>query len=140
MLRIVLAQNGFDRFISEVDAIEFFSKTDRGVRLDYVANYCKTIPADVSEKKFKADELNIFDNYAVMHYDPSVEAFRMSDSDEKAVAKHRDPILFGLIDGSKKLYFIGDWITSEDDLTLDKIMMALERLKCWKTFVESHKK
>lgn len=33
----------------------------------------------------------------------------------------RDPILFGIIKNSNRLYYIGDWITPEDDLTWSTI-------------------
>jgi hypothetical protein len=36
--------------------------------------------------------------------------------------KKKDPILFGVIQNSRKLYFIGDWTDEFCDLTLDKMM------------------
>ena len=38
----------------------------------------------------------------------------------------KDPILFGMIDGSRRLYFVADWITDEDDLTLEKLNLVCE--------------
>ena len=58
-------------------------------------------------KKIEADRLEVFDNYVVLHYDPDKKASDMTES-EKKVAK--DPILFGVIFGSDRLYYIGDWI------------------------------
>ena len=36
--------------------------------------------------------------------------------------KKRDPILFGLIKGSRKLYYICDWIDEYCDLTLSQLI------------------
>ena len=38
----------------------------------------------------------------------------------------KDPILFGMIDGSRRLYFVADWITDDDDLTLEKLNLVCE--------------
>ena len=40
-------------------------------------------------------------------------------------AKRRDPIIFGVIAGSKKLYYVADWIDEYCDLTLDAFVDAL---------------
>lgn len=36
--------------------------------------------------------------------------------------KRKDPILFGVIAGSNKLYFIGDWIDEYCDLRFDDVV------------------
>lgn len=38
----------------------------------------------------------------------------------------KDPILFGMIDGSRRLYFVADWVTDDDDLTLEKLNLVCE--------------
>lgn len=43
----------------------------------------------------------------------------------------RDPILFGLIDGSHRLYYVADWVTDEDDLTLEKLNIVVEGATQW---------
>ena len=57
-----------------------------------------------------------------MHYDPNKEASEMT---EKEVEDKKDPILFGLIQGSDKLYFVGDWIDDVCDLTFDELVEVL---------------
>ena len=42
-------------------------------------------------------------------------------------SKLHDPILFGMVEGSDKLYYVADWITEEDDLTLAKVEESLGR-------------
>lgn len=92
------------------------------MKLTYIKNFIKVIPQDVCELKKQADELKVFDNYVVMHYDYNDN----STSDTKAeTAKKKDPILFGLIQNSRKLYYIGDWIDDYCDLTLDVIIRKL---------------
>ena len=50
----------------------------------------------------------------------------MTGEEKEAEAKRRrDPIMFGLISGSKKLYYICDWVTPDDDITLDKVIEIL---------------
>lgn len=122
---ILLANKGYDKFVTEEKIIEFFKKCNRGVRIDFIRNYSTLIPFSVLEKKEELDKLGVFDNYVVMHYDPNMVVFKETDADKQAVAK-KDPILFGLIKGSKKLYFVDDWITDDDDLTLDELNIVVE--------------
>ena len=103
--------------------------SSKGVRLDFLRGYTRSIPINVSELKTKADTLNVFDNYVVMHYDPSLKVLTeqsKSRNVKEAVTHYKDPILFGIIFGSRKLYYVADWITDEDDLTLDKLISELD--------------
>ena len=43
----------------------------------------------------------------------------------KEEAKRRDPIIFGVIAGSKKLYYVDDWVDEYCDLTLDAFVDSL---------------
>jgi hypothetical protein len=69
------------------------------------------------DTKARLDELKIFDNYVIMHYDP--DGVNSSMTDEEVEEAKKDPILFGVIAGSRKLYYIGDWVDEYCDLTLD---------------------
>lgn len=140
---IILSQNGYDTYVTEDKIIEFFKKCNKGVRIDYIRNYSTLIPFTVLEKKEALDKLGVFDNYVVMHYDPNMVVFKETNQDKKAHNKVKDPILFGLIKGSRKLYFVDDWITDDDDLTLDELNIVVEnassRLANFKVEVnESH--
>jgi len=116
---MLLAKNGFDKFVTEDNIIKFFKECNKAVRIDFIRNYSTLIPFKVAEKKEFLDKLGIFDNYVVMHYDPTGSAFKESKLDIK------DPILFGLIKGSTKLYFVADWITEDDDLTLEELNIVV---------------
>ena len=82
------------------------------------------IPFPVAEKKDKMDKLKVFDNYCIAHYDPNLEAFKVAELD-KAVIKKRDPILFGMIEGSRRLYYVADWVTDTDSLTLEELNLVV---------------
>ena len=142
---IVLAKNGFTKYITEDQAIIFMKNSSKGVRLDFLRGYTRSIPINVSELKAKADTLNVFDNYVVMHYDPSLKVLTeqsKSKNVKEAVTQYKDPILFGIIFGSRRLYYVADWITDDDDLTLDKLMSELDgpysRQKELKTKIEDN--
>ena len=94
-------------------------QSEKGVRLDYIKNFVRVIPPSILEIKNKVDDLGLFDNYVIMHYDPNNESTKMTNEE---IEKAKDPILFGLIKGSSKLYYIGDWVDDYCDLTLDKLI------------------
>lgn len=110
---------GIRTFITEPQLIEFARKCKRGLRLDWIANFTKEIPEAVRAKKAEADKAKVFDNYVVLHWDPGAKAFGETEADK---ARKRDPILFGVFGQSRSLYFIGDWIAEDDDLTWDTIV------------------
>ena len=70
------------------------------------------------EKFKKAEDLAVFDNYFVLHYDPT-EAKNIYYT---SAPKPTDPILFVAIVGSNKLYFIADWIDEYCNLTYADIL------------------
>lgn len=125
---LVLSLSPFTSFLSEEDVINFYNvaskhdKYETKLKLTYIKNFVKVIPSDIIALKLKADDLLVFDNYAILHYDyldNSVEETK------EEIAKRKDPILFGLISGSTKLYYIGDWMSDYCDLTLDQIIVKL---------------
>lgn len=111
-----LVTMGLTKFLSEDTVVKFTKKSPKGLRLDRLALFTRAVPHDLIARKHRADELEIFDNYAVLHYDPD---------GKHHVEEKRDPIFFGLIEGRRRLYVIGDWIDEQCDLTLDAIADAL---------------
>jgi hypothetical protein len=114
-LESILLAAGFEKAVSEKTIIEFYKKSKEGLRLDWVKNFKRIIPCEIIENKTRLDELKIFDNYVVLHYDPAGSAYGKTKEEEK------DPILFGVIKGSDKLYFVGDWVDEVCDLTLEEL-------------------
>jgi hypothetical protein len=124
---LVLMQNGYGKYITQQEVIDFFLKSERGVRIDFLRYYPEVLPIEVAKKKQEADKLNIFDNYAVMYYSDKVSKFIRKEQEEIEDRKRRDPILFGMIEGSNRLYYITDWVLKDDDLTLEKLEHVLGR-------------
>lgn len=110
------------KYVTESSLAALAPGASRKLRLDYVKNFTRAIPDELIQLKKHADELGIFDNYAVLHYDPKNQSASPTKAD---VAAMRDPILFGLVWGSRNLYYLGDWEDEYCDLTLDKLVGLL---------------
>ncbi len=113
-----LVAMGQRRFVTEETLVEFVKKCPKGLRLDFIRNFMRVIPDEVAAKKARCDELGLFDNYAVLHYDPEGKAWAET---EEEIARRKDPILFGLMLGRRRLYFVADWVDEHCDLTLEQI-------------------
>lgn len=124
---LVLAQNNMLRYITEEQVIEFMLKSERGVRMEYLRYYNEILPSQVMAQKIAADALLAFDNYCVLFYDNGTKKFSLIKEaiSDRERERRRDPILFGMIHGSRKLYYITDWVTQDDDLTLEKFQQAI---------------
>lgn len=109
---------GMTKVISEDTLIGFERKCERGLRLDWLKNFTRPIPAEIQAKKLAADEREVFDAYVVLHYDPQNKGSALTQAE---VEKKKDPILFGLMEGRRVLYYVGDWVDEHCDLTLDKL-------------------
>lgn len=120
---IKLRDGGFKNFVTEENIVKFVLKSARGLKLDYILKFDRMIPEDVVSTKDKAEELLVFDNYVVLHYDP--ESAELLKKEVQATEEKKDPILFGLIKGSNKLYFIDDWIDEHCDLTFSKLIESI---------------
>ena len=124
---VALVGTGNLKYISEDQIIKFMLKSERGVRLEYLRYYPNIMPQEVAKRKIVFDGLLVFDNYCVLYFDDKTGKFSLIEeiADDAARAKRRDPILFGMINGSRKLYYVADWVTEDDDLTLEKLEMVL---------------
>lgn len=124
---IVLVKNGLFKYMNEDDVIELLQKADFGIRIDFWNDYAEFTPDEVLEVKRKADALCVFDNWCVMHFDPEGTALKQMKAEEIA----RDPILFGMIMGSDRLYYVKDWVTPTDAVTVKKIceILGVEKLR-----------
>ena len=117
---------GRKRFVSEKQLLKFVRDCEKGLCLDWVHQFTRPIPAEVVTEKVACDEAYLFDNYVVLHYDPMNQSAEMTEVEkEEELARRRDPILFGVIRGSRRLYFIGDWKDEQCDLTLQEIIDKL---------------
>ena len=118
-----LYANGLYYVVTEDQVVDFAKKTEKGVTLLYLRNFARMLPDEVIKKLEEANSLEVFDNYVVLAYDPDGTKKGETEADR---AKRKDPILFGLIAGSRKLYYICDWIDEKCDLTLQQFADTIE--------------
>lgn len=121
----LLKVSGFEKRITEEQLVSFVKQTEKGVSLCYVKNFSRPIPEDVMQKKIEADSLKVFDNYCILHFDPDAKVYKMTAEEKQELRrKKNDPILFGVISGSRSLYYIADWKDEYCDLTLEKFIQV----------------
>lgn len=109
----ILFASGFRTVITEEQVVKFYKESPKGLEMTWIRNFIRVIPEKAADKKKEADKLNVFDNYVLLHYDPEKKSFKEED---------KDPILFGVISGIRKLYYIADWVDEYCDLTLDQFI------------------
>ena len=109
--------------VTEEQVVDFAIKTEKGVDLIYLKNFARPLPEKVVQKLVEVDSLEVFDNYVVLTYDPQKKDKIETEADRD---KRKDPILFGLISGSDKLYYVTDWIDDYCDLTLAQFVDTLK--------------
>lgn len=118
----VLYAEGCYYAVTEEQIAKFASQCEKGLKLSYLKNFSRPIPQEIIDKVAKMNELEVFDNYVILYYDPEGTVYKETAYEE---AKRRDPIIFGVIAGSKKLYYVADWVDEYCDLTLDAFVDAL---------------
>jgi len=134
-----LLEVGETKYVTEEDVVKFYKKANlksKMLKLTWMKNYARMIPEDVIEAKKKYDGSELFDNYVILHFDKNDNSSQMTKAE---VEKAKDPILFGVLKGTRNLYFIGDWIDEYCDLTLDKFLSTLEMEEARKLSEESMK-
>lgn len=109
----ILYAGGFTTVITEEQIVKFYKECQKGLELTWIRNFIRVIPEKAADKKKEADALEVFDNFVILHYDPDKKAYKEED---------KDPILFGVIKGSRKLYYIADWVDEYCDLTLEQFI------------------
>lgn len=103
---------GLVKVITEEQVVDFYKDSEKGVQLNWIRNFNRVIPSALLSLKKRADELEIFDNYVIMHYDPNKKSYKQTKEEYEAQkaaeeAKRRDPIMFGVLKDSRKLYYVG---------------------------------
>lgn len=64
--------------------------------IDYIKNFTRVIPDSVAEKKVLADNLQVFDNYVILYYDPTGKSFSLTEY-EKLKRRELKRIQFYLV-------------------------------------------
>jgi len=135
---------GLKKYVTERQVVEFYEQVgeDKNLKLTWIKNFGRIIPEEVYEAKKLVDERKIFDNYVILHYDPENNGEKLT---KEEIEKKKDPILFGVIRNSKKLYYVADWKDDYCDLTLEEMFKVLgEKVlkinnKTVKTFIDKVK-
>jgi hypothetical protein len=112
----------FNRALTERQLLTFADKCEKGLKLDWIKNFGRIIPIEALEKKLSADSHNLFDNYVILYYDPENRSTKLTEAEKE---KLKDPILFGVMRGNRKLYFIHDWKDDLCDLTMEQVADVL---------------
>lgn len=125
-----LVDNGLTRYIEEINLVKFIKMTNGGLSLIEIQYFPYEIPDSVQDNIRKADELKLFDNFYILFKLPEFaymdkESSKIINKQTEEIKKDNDPIVFGVLDGSTKLYFIDDWITDYCDLTFDSIIKKI---------------
>lgn len=122
---VQLVINGLTKYFTEEQIIDFYRKSssDKNLKLTWIKHFVKPIPSKILDVKVDLDKQLVFDNYVILHYDPNNDA---TDITEEEKIRKKDPILFGVINGSRRLYYVADWIDEYCDLTLDVVVETLQ--------------
>jgi len=140
----VLIAMGLKKYVTEKQVIDFYEKVgeDKNLKLSWIKHFNRIIPEEVYDVKKDVDERKIFDNYVILHYDPKDNGEKPT---KEEIEKRKDPILFGVIKNSRKLYYIADWKDEYCDLTLEEMFKILKgkvlqiNNKNVKTFIDKTK-
>ena len=118
----VLFAEGLYYVVNEQQMVSFVKQCEKGIKLEYIKNFTRPMPQDIVDKIAKINQLEVFDNYVVLYYDPDGKIYKETAREE---AKRKDPIIFGVIAGSEKLYYVADWVDEYCDLTLEAFIDAI---------------
>ncbi len=120
-----LVAYGLNLYLTEEQIVQFYhnTKEDKNLKLTWIQNFIKPIPTKILDVKEKLDKTFVFDNYVILHYDPNNTATNLTKAEQER--RDKDPIIFGLIEGSRRLYYVGDWIDDYCNLTLDVVIETL---------------
>ena len=130
----ILFSKGLVKAVTEETIVKLAKDSPKALALDYIQNYIRHIPISVIKKKLEIDQQEIFDNYVILHYDPNGVSYAQTNK-EKEEKKKRDPIMFGVIEGSTKLYYIDSWEDEYCDLTWDKMVDIIGKETIEKDFI-----
>lgn len=126
---IQLVTMGLKQYLTEEQIVDFYnaSTKDKNLKLTWIKHFVKPIPSKVLDIKAQLDSQFVFDNYVILHYDPNNDATDLTKVEkEERVKREKDPILFGVIKDSRRLYYVADWIDDYCNLTLDTVIETLQ--------------
>src|SRR3990167_3479974 len=118
---------GVKHFIEREDLV----KHKRNIRGGHISDtlikeYTRVIPKDVVEKKNKVKDC--FDDFVIYHYWDEA-AGKKAEKKERMTPEEkgrmRDPVLFGIIKETDRLYFVAEWDDELCDLSFTEMIDAI---------------
>ncbi len=119
-----LSQYVFERDISELERIGI---EGRMVRRKSLEKYESVIPDECMDSIVTAVNAKLFDEIIIIYTrknDKPVELDKKRKS--RGSSEHVDPICFGKIKATGRLFFICDWIDDECDLDMKKMQTLVD--------------
>ena len=136
-----LYAKGIRHFVEREDIWKVKNKIKDGHISDTrFEDFTKVIPKDVLKKKKEVE--SFFDGFVIYHYynneveDKIAKKQKMSESEKQ---KMKDPILFGYIKETDRLYFVADWEDEYCDLTFDELIDVVGENKLTKYPIINYK-
>lgn len=115
---------GIKHFIEHEDLRKYKNKIRGGHISDTkFEHFTRVIPDEVLAKKKKVEDL--FDGYVIYHYwneEAAAKAEKKERMTPEEKARMRDPVLFGVIAESSRLYFIAEWDDEFCDLSFEELI------------------
>jgi len=119
-----LYAKGIRYFIERDDIVKWKYRIKEGHISDTkFKDYTRVIPKNILDKKKKFE--SVFDDFIIYHYyndktEKEIEQKQKMSQEEKS--RMKDPVLFGIIKETNRLYFIADWEDEYCDLRFDEIV------------------
>ena len=133
MRESVISAKGIREYIEREDLVKHKHDIKEGHISDtLLKKYTRVIPKPITDKIKKLK--GVFDDFVIWHYYEE-KAERKREKKQKMSREEkgamRDPILFGIIKETDRLYFIADWEDDYCDLTFDEIVDVIgsQRIK-----------
>lgn len=120
-----MLEYNIDTYIPEEIFVKYKKYDNQHLRLDYIGNFDRVIPDQLYNIIAHLTENKVFDNFLILHQ--SINKNKKLTKAEKRATK--DPVLFGVIKESRRLYYLGDWIDDYCDLTLDMLISHFKLTK-----------
>lgn len=118
---------GIKNFIEREDLVKHKRKIRDGHISDtLIKDFTRVIPKDVLAKRDRVKD--VFDDFVIYHYwndkaQEKLEKKEKVNAEEKN--KMRDPVLFGIVRETDRLYFVADWNDDHCDLTFSEMIDAI---------------
>ena len=113
---------GVKEYLTQSQIDSLIKKSVKNIEMTSIKNFIRPIPSRLVKIKVALDKEKVFAEYVILHYDPKQENSQLT---EKEIEKKKDPILFGIIKGSRNFYYIGDWIDEHCNLTLKEAVEVI---------------